>query len=34
MLIAATAARHGLSVATRNERDFAGCGISVVNPFA
>jgi predicted nucleic acid-binding protein len=33
MLIAATAARHGLSVATRNERDFAECGISVVNPF-
>ena len=33
MLIAATAARHGLTLATRNERDFEGCGISVFNPF-
>jgi predicted nucleic acid-binding protein len=33
MLIAATAARHGLTLATRNERDFADCGITVVNPF-
>ena len=33
MLIAATAAIHGLSVATRNTRDFTGCGVSVVDPF-
>ena len=33
MLIAATAALHGLSVATRNERDFEDCGVTVVNPF-
>jgi toxin FitB len=33
MLIAATAAQHGLTLATRNERDFQGCGISLVNPF-
>ena len=34
MLIAATAVRHGLTLATRNERDFAGCGIAVFNPFS
>ena len=33
MLIAATAATHGLSLATRNERDFEDCGVLVVNPF-
>ena len=33
MLIAATAYEHGLAVATRNERDFEGCGVPVVNPF-
>jgi len=33
MLIAATAAQHGLPVATRNVRDFDDCGVSVVNPF-
>jgi predicted nucleic acid-binding protein len=33
MLIAATAAVHGLTLATRNERDFAHCGISVLNPW-
>jgi predicted nucleic acid-binding protein len=33
MLIAATAAVHGLALATRNERDFEHCGVSVVNPF-
>ena len=33
MLIAATAAEHALPLATRNVRDFDGCGISVVNPF-
>jgi predicted nucleic acid-binding protein len=34
MLIAATAAEHDLVVVTRNERDFSGCGIRVLNPFA
>jgi toxin FitB len=34
MLIAATAALHGLSLATRNVRDFGDCGIALVNPFA
>jgi predicted nucleic acid-binding protein len=34
MLIAATALVHGLTLATRNTRDFEGCGIAVFNPFA
>jgi toxin FitB len=34
MLIAATAAAHGLTLATRNTRDFAGCGIALHNPFS
>lgn len=33
MLIAATAIEHDLTIATRNVRDFAGCGVPVVNPF-
>jgi predicted nucleic acid-binding protein len=33
MLIAATAQVHQLPLATRNLRDFEGCGIPVVNPF-
>ena len=33
MLIAATASVHRLKLATRNERDFAGCEIAGVNPF-
>lgn len=33
LLIAATAVVHGLTLATRNERDFADCGATVVNPF-
>ena len=34
MLIAATAAVHGLTVVTRNSGDFEGCGVSVLNPFS
>ncbi|MBI4024712.1 MAG: type II toxin-antitoxin system VapC family toxin [Verrucomicrobia bacterium] len=33
-MIAATALEHGLTVATRNTRDFARAGVPVVNPFA
>lgn len=33
MLIAATAQAHQLSLATRNVRDFAACGLALVNPF-
>ena len=33
MLIAATASARGLTLATRNTRDFAGCGITLHNPF-
>ena len=33
MLIAATAQVHQLPLATRNGRDFDGCGIPVFNPF-
>jgi predicted nucleic acid-binding protein len=33
MLIAATALIHGLTLVTRNERDFDGCGVAIVNPF-
>jgi predicted nucleic acid-binding protein len=33
-LIAATAQVHGLTLATRNVRDFAGSGISLVDPWA
>lgn len=32
-LIAATAKVHGMAIATRNVKDFAGLGIAVVNPF-
>lgn len=31
--IASTAIAHELVLATRNERDFMGCGVRVVNPF-
>jgi toxin FitB len=34
MLIAATAHERGCVLATRNVRDFAGCAIRLVNPFA
>ena len=33
MLIAATARVNRLKLATRNERDFTGCDIPVINPF-
>jgi predicted nucleic acid-binding protein len=33
MLIAATASIHRLTLVTRNERDFTGCEIAVLNPF-
>ena len=33
-LIATTALVHGLTVATRNTRDFANAGVKVANPFA
>ncbi len=33
MLIAATAQLHGLTVVTRNVRDFASCGVGLLNPF-
>jgi len=33
MLIAATAWAHGLTLATRNTRDFEGTGIPLLNPF-
>ena len=33
-LIAATALRHGLTVVTRNTRDFARARVVVVDPFA
>ena len=32
-MIAATARIHGLTVATRNERDFHNLGVPIVNPF-
>jgi hypothetical protein len=33
-LIAATALVHGMTVATRNVRDFRRAGVKIVNPFA
>jgi predicted nucleic acid-binding protein len=32
-LIGATAARHGMSVVTRNAKDYAGLGVTVINPW-
>ena len=34
MLIAATAEAHGLTLVTRNVRDFERCGIVLLNPFS
>lgn len=34
LLIAATASRYDLTVVTRNERDFAGAGVRVENPWS
>lgn len=33
ILIAATAAIHGIPLVTRNTKDFTDCGISLINPF-
>ena len=33
MLIAATALVHGLTLVTRNGRDFEGCGVALFDPF-
>lgn len=33
MLIAASAAAHGLTLVTRNTKDFSGCGVDLLNPF-
>ncbi len=33
-LLGATAAQHGLSMVTRNARDFADLGLDVINPWA
>jgi predicted nucleic acid-binding protein len=32
-LIAATALRHDLALATRNSKDFATCGVQLINPW-
>jgi hypothetical protein len=34
VLIAATALVHGLTLVTRNVRDFEGCGVRLLDPFA
>ena len=33
VMIAATARLHGLTVATRNEKDFRHLGVEIINPF-
>ena len=33
-LIAATAALHGMTLVTRNTRDFEGCNVRLLNPFS
>jgi predicted nucleic acid-binding protein len=32
-MIAATALRHGLTMVTRNRRDFENCKAHIINPF-
>ncbi len=32
-MIAATALKHGLMIATRNEKDFAATGLKIIDPF-
>lgn len=34
MLIAATASTHGLTLVTRNVKNFRGTGVAILNPFA
>jgi predicted nucleic acid-binding protein len=34
ILIAASAAEHGLAIVTRNLKDFEGCGVALLDPFA
>jgi len=33
LMIAATARLHGLTIATRNEKDFRPLGVDIINPF-
>jgi len=33
-LIAATALAHGLTIVTRNTKDFEGIGATIINPWA
>jgi hypothetical protein len=33
VMIAATARLHGLTLATRNEKDFRHLGVDIINPF-
>jgi predicted nucleic acid-binding protein len=34
MMLAATALEHDLTLVTRNMRDFEGCGVALLDPFA
>ena len=34
MLIAASALIHGITLVTRNEKDFSGTGVNIINPFS
>lgn len=33
-MIAATARAYGVAIVTRNEGDFAGCGVQIINPWS